>query len=158
MTVPKNLRQKRCDFRREQLSYFYEMLLHYPMLNMTGFYVSKVQLYMKYMLHNMRPIETLMNPTTRSTDILYISEFVTKIEKLAMLSYTDDLERIRRYLFQHKVLLEHFKSVFRFAIQCISRWVGYFGNLLLLSNSSKLHTNPNILLTLIIFHHLFGFY
>ena len=82
---------------------------------------------------------TLINPKTRSTDLLEICEFAMKVEKLAMFSYTDDLERIRRYIFQHNFLLEHSKSVFRFAVPCIMSWVGYFGMLPLPSNSSKLH-------------------
>ena len=42
---------------------------------------------MKYMLYNMRPIVTLMNPKALSTDTLQISEFVMKIEKLAVILY-----------------------------------------------------------------------
>ena len=49
-----------------------------------------------------------------------------KTEKLDMLFYTDDLERIRQYLFQYNFLLEHSKSVFRFAVPSIRKWVGYF--------------------------------
>ena len=59
-----------------------------------------------------------------------------KTEKLAMLFYTDVLERIRQYLFQYNFLLEHSNSVSRFAVPCIRRWMGYFGMLPLPLNSA----------------------
>ena len=74
-----------------------------------------------------------------------------------MFFYTDDLERFRQYLFQYNFLLEHSKSVFRFAVPCIKRWMGYFGILSVPSNSSKLHTNRNVLQSVTIFHHLCSF-
>ena len=56
---------------------------------------------------------TLIKTNTRSTNFLKRREFATNIERHAMISYTDDLERMRRYLFQYYFLLEHSKSVFR---------------------------------------------
>ena len=82
------------------------MLFQYSVTN-DWFYVSKI--------HRMRHIVNL------------ISEFAMKIGKKNMFTYADVLERIRRYLFQNKILLEHSKSVFRFTVSCLRNYVGYFG-------------------------------
>ena len=48
----------------------YQNVISLPSVKYDWFYVSKNQFYAKYMLYKMRSIVTLINPKTRSTDLL----------------------------------------------------------------------------------------